>query len=63
VPGISIPPALMAAMSSASDADALEIGVAAAQELSSHIRKIAAGLYLMPPVNGHAIAARVFEAV
>lgn len=63
VPGISIPPALMAAMSSASDADALEVGVAAAQELSSHIRKIAAGLYLMPPVNGHAIAARVLEAV
>jgi homocysteine S-methyltransferase len=64
VPGISIPPDLLQQMARAeSDADALEIGVNAGQTLSAHVKKIAAGLYLMPPVNGHQIARRVLEAV
>jgi len=64
VPGIVIPADLLQRISGAEDdAGALEIGVTAAQTLSAHVKSIAAGLYLMPPVNGHQIARRVLEAV
>ena len=64
VPGIAIPTDLLQRIASAAtEADALEVGVTAAQSLSAHVKTIAAGLYLMPPVNGHQIAKRVLEAV
>jgi homocysteine S-methyltransferase len=60
VPGISIPDTLRQRVASAaSDDDALEIGIEAAQSLSAWIQRHAAGLYLMPPFGSALIAARV----
>jgi homocysteine S-methyltransferase len=64
VPGINIPDWLRARISEAEDdAAALEIGIEEAQKLSAEIRRVAQGLYLMPPFGSHVIAERVMEAV
>ncbi|HSI72856.1 MAG TPA: methylenetetrahydrofolate reductase, partial [Fimbriimonas sp.] len=64
VPGISIPDWLRSRISGATDdAAALEIGIEEAQKLAAEIRKVAQGLYLMPPFGSHIIAERVMEAV
>jgi methionine synthase I (cobalamin-dependent)/5,10-methylenetetrahydrofolate reductase len=64
VPGIRIPQDLLSRIQSAADdRDALEIGVAAAQDLTRRVRSCAQGLYLMPPFGSDIIARRVMEAV
>jgi homocysteine S-methyltransferase len=64
VPGISIPAGLMQSIQEAADDQAaLEVGVAAAQELAGTIRGCAQGIYLMPPFGNHVIALRVMEAL
>jgi methionine synthase / methylenetetrahydrofolate reductase(NADPH) len=63
VPGIRIPDWLRAKMADATDEEALEMGLDEAQCLSREIRKMADGLYLMPPAGNHTIAQRILEAV
>lgn len=64
VPGVSVPDHLREKMANAADeASALEIGIDEGQKLSAEIRKIAQGLYLMPPFGSAAIAERVMDAV
>jgi len=64
VPGVNIPDDLRNRISNAaSDADALEIGIEEAQQLSKHIHGGAQGLYLMPPFGNADIAARVISAI
>lgn len=62
VPGISVPSALRQRLRDAeSDEDGLRIGIESAQDLCSKIRKVAQGLYLMPPFGSPQIAAKVLE--
>jgi homocysteine S-methyltransferase len=64
VPGISIPEWLRQRIADApDDASALNVGIEEAQTLASEIRRVAQGLYLMPPFGSHTIAERVMEAV
>ena len=64
VPGVTIPEHLRTLMANApDDATALQIGIAQAQQLSSEIKTMAQGIYLMPPFGNAAIAASVMEAV
>jgi methionine synthase / methylenetetrahydrofolate reductase(NADPH) len=64
VPGIRIPDWLRKRMADApDDATALKYGVEEAQNLAREIRKMAQGLYLMPPAGNHQIAQCVLEAV
>jgi methionine synthase / methylenetetrahydrofolate reductase(NADPH) len=64
VPGIRIPDELRAQIQDAADDQtALDIGVAAAQELACTIKSCAQGLYLMPPFGSDTIARRVMEAI
>ena len=64
VPGIRIPDELRQQIQNAEDDQAaLEIGIAAAQELSRTIKTCAQGLYIMPPFGSDSIARRVMEAV
>lgn len=63
VPGISIPESLRLAMTQAeSDTDAQKIGLDACFEQASRVRKLAQGLYVMPPANQSSVAARIVEA-
>ena len=63
VPGVRIPAWLRVRIAgSTDDAEALEIGVEEAAKLSSYIRTVAEGLYLMPPFGNPTIARRVIEA-
>ncbi|HLK15349.1 MAG TPA: methylenetetrahydrofolate reductase, partial [Fimbriimonadaceae bacterium] len=63
VPGVRIPGWLRERISGAADdAGALDIGVEEAGKLSSYIRTVAQGLYLMPPFGNPGIARRVIEA-
>jgi len=64
VPGMVVPDWLRQKMAEASDDEsALELGIEEAQKLSAEVRKVAQGLYLMPPFGNHAIAERVMDAV
>jgi homocysteine S-methyltransferase len=64
VPGMVVPDWLRQKMAAAKDEEsALELGIHEAQKLSAEIRKVAQGLYLMPPFGNHTIAERVMEAV
>lgn len=64
VPGIRIPDWLRKRMADApDDATAGADGLEEAQKLAAEIKKIAQGLYLMPPFGNPTIAARVLEAV
>jgi methionine synthase / methylenetetrahydrofolate reductase(NADPH) len=64
VPGIHIPDWLRRRMSEAEDdASALEVGIEEAQALACEIRRVAQGLYLMPPFGSHSIAERVMSAI
>ena len=64
VPGVNIPNWLRKAIADApDDAAALEVGIEAAQNLTRAIRKVAQGLYLMPPAGNASFALRVMEAV
>ena len=64
VPGVEIPEWLRKRMLEAPDeAAALQIGIEESQRLSSVIRGIAQGLYLMPPFGSPQIAQQVMEAV
>ncbi len=64
VPGIEVPQWLRTKLADAPDEDAgLQIGVAAAQELSRIAKQRARGLYLMPPFGSAAIAEQVIDAV
>jgi len=63
VPGVRIPSWLRERIAgSIDDAEALEIGVEEAAKLSSYLRTVAQGLYLLPPFGNPAIARRVIEA-
>ena len=63
VPGVRIPTWLRERIAgSTDDAEALEIGVEEAAKLSSYLRTVAKGLYLMPPFGNPTIARRVIEA-
>ena len=63
VPGVRIPTWLRERIAgSTDDAEALEIGVEEAAKLSSYLRTVAQGLYLMPPFGNPTIARRVIEA-
>lgn len=64
VPGVVIPDDLRREIAAtASDEDALELGVASAQRLVESVRHVAQGLYLMPPMGSPVIAQRVMEAL
>lgn len=64
VPGIRVPDELRAKIAAApDDASALAIGIEAAQALTSHIRRTAQGVYLMPPFGSHKIAEEVMQAL
>lgn len=64
VPGMKIPDHLRQEMQDApDDHSAMEIGLAAAQELTRTVRACAQGLYLMPPFGSESIALRVMEAL
>jgi methionine synthase / methylenetetrahydrofolate reductase(NADPH) len=64
VPGVSIPNHLRELMAnSPDDATSLALGIEEAQKLSAEIKKIAQGLYLMPPFGNASIAASVMESV
>jgi methionine synthase I (cobalamin-dependent)/5,10-methylenetetrahydrofolate reductase len=64
VPGVEIPEWLRKRMLEAPDeAAALQIGIEESQRLSSVIRGMAQGLYLMPPFGSPQIAQQVMEAV
>lgn len=64
VPGVEIPEWLRKRMAEApDDASALAVGIEEAQRLSQAIRKMAQGLYLMPPFGSPQIAQQVMEAV
>lgn len=64
VPGISVPDDLRKQIAAASsDAEALEIGLDAAVELSKGIARIADGIYLMPPFGNAAIADRIIREI
>jgi len=63
-PVIRVPEWLRKRMAEAADdTEALKIGVEEAQKLAQHIRKIAQGLYLMPPAGSHHIAECIVEAI
>lgn len=64
VPGVEIPDDLRARLAAApDDQEALEIGVCAAQTLASKLKKIAQGMYLMPPFGNAKIAQKVMESL
>ncbi len=64
VPGVTIPEELRSMMANApDDQTALQIGIEHAQNLSAEIKKIAQGIYLMPPFGNASIAAQVMQAV
>ncbi|MEZ0327136.1 MAG: bifunctional homocysteine S-methyltransferase/methylenetetrahydrofolate reductase [Fimbriimonas sp.] len=64
VPGIHIPDWLRQRMAEApDDASALEVGIEEAQALACEIRRVAQGLYLMPPFGSNIIAERVMSAI
>ncbi len=64
VPGVEIPEWLRQRMAEApDDPSALAVGIEEAQRLSQAIRKIAQGLYLMPPFGSPQIAQQVMEAI
>lgn len=64
VPGIRIPGWLLERMSAApDDTSALQTGIEEAQKLSQHIKQVAQGLYLMPPVGSAKIAREVIESL
>lgn len=63
VPGITIPEGLRKRIAeAASDADALEIGISETEGLAAKVRRISAGIYVMPPFGSAAVAARVLAA-
>lgn len=62
VPGVSVPDRLRSRIAESSgDAEALAIGVEEASLLASCVRRIAQGLYLMPPFGNAEIAIQVIE--
>jgi homocysteine S-methyltransferase len=64
VPGIHIPDWLRRRIAEApDDSAALEVGIEEAQSLACEIRRVAQGLYLMPPFGSHLIAERVMSAI
>lgn len=64
VPGIEIPPALLARIqAAASDEDALRMGIEESVQLGHQIRATAAGAYLMPPFGNAEIAAEILRAI
>ncbi len=64
VPGIEVPDWLRTEMSNAPDDEAgTEIGIKHGVELSQYVKKVAQGLYLMPPFGSAAIAGRIIDAV
>lgn len=63
VPGIVVPDWLRKKMADTPDESAQEVGIAVAQEFAAKLRKVADGLYLMPPFGNHKVAIRVMEAI
>jgi homocysteine S-methyltransferase len=60
IPGITIPPALMARIEAAGD-DAAQEGVRIARELLAALRPLAQGAYLIPAYGRYELAAQVIE--
>ncbi len=61
LPGVSIPPALLARMEDA--ADPREEGINIAVELIEQVRAWASGVYIMPPFGRYDVAAEIVERV
>ncbi len=60
VPGIEIPPHIMARMEQAEEKPAE--GVRIAQELVAHLRELVQGIYIMPPFHKYELAAQIIRA-
>ena len=60
IPGITIPPALMARIEAAGD-DAAQEGVRIACELLTALRPFAQGAYIIPAFGRYELAAQVIE--